>query len=97
MRELTKIEKTQLRVALAVLHHLRRFRLVKIEEDELDLDKVLETVSDLLDLFEERLPGMRRAGAKGSPNGGSTADELLRRSKPNFSFRENKEGTMSLS
>lgn len=44
MRQLTKNEKTRLRVALAFRHHLGRFRLVTVDENELDLDRVLETV-----------------------------------------------------
>ncbi len=96
MRQLTKNEKTRLRVALAILHHLGRFRLVKVDEGELDLDRVLETVSDLLDAFEERLPDMRRSAAKAAPSGAENPSGLSSKQKPTFSFRANKGGTISL-
>jgi hypothetical protein len=63
-----------------------------LRTEELDLDRVLETISDLLDAFEDRLPEMRGscpgiAGGRGAkPSGG------VDKTKTSFFFSNERKG-----
>jgi uncharacterized spore protein YtfJ len=87
MKQLSENEKSRCRIAMMMLQHAERFRLLRVKTDELDTEKLIEAVSDILDDFEDRLPDL----IKPSDDGGKYVDQAgsssLRMRKQSFYFR----------
>ncbi len=74
MARSSKTERSLFILATQLLKHCRNHRLMPISEEPLNRAQVLDAVSDVVDLFEERIEAMppkaacRRVGEVSPPN-----------------------------
>jgi hypothetical protein len=87
MKQLTETEKSHCRIAMMMLQHAERFRLLKVKTEDLDTERLIDAISDLLDEFEDRLPDLLKSTDTVGSNEGQSGSSSSRKRKQSFSFR----------